>query len=270
MSIEGSANPAEPADSTVSDDPVSPVVAAAPPAEPGPLTRLLELQALDLAADRIEYRRRHLPEREAVVSLEIRIGDLERRSVEVTARRDELAQRQAELDEQVNHIRDRVALIEERLRSGRAGSYRDEQAMSAEASSLDGQRRVVEDREIEVMEALEPVEGELEAIEGELAVLRGEFSAGREALTQTEAGLDHERHDVEAQRAPVLAEIPPALDASYEKLRAKLGGIGAAKLIDGACSGCHLKLASGERDRLLHSAPGTVVYCEQCGRILVP
>ncbi len=58
--------------------------------------------------------------------------------------------------------------------------------------------------------------------------------------------------------------------ARYEQLRSKLGGTGAARLVGGSCSGCHLTLSSMELDRVRKASPDAVITCEQCGRILVP
>jgi predicted nucleic acid-binding Zn-ribbon protein len=141
--------------------------------------------------------------------------------------------------------------------------------MSEETGALARHRRELEDKELEVMELLEPVEQELEAIEGELSVLAGEREGAAAALAAAEAALDSELEKVHAERDTLATGLPIDLAATYERLRQRLGGIGAAKLVEGACGGCHLHLPTGERERLLHSAPGEVVYCDQCGRILV-
>ncbi|MDQ1445435.1 MAG: C4-type zinc ribbon domain, partial [Acidimicrobiaceae bacterium] len=44
---------------------------------------------------------------------------------------------------------------------------------------------------------------------------------------------------------------------------------GAAKLVGSNCSGCHLSLPATELDRIRHGSPDQVVFCDQCGRILV-
>jgi predicted nucleic acid-binding Zn-ribbon protein len=63
--------------------------------------------------------------------------------------------------------------------------------------------------------------------------------------------------------------LPADLAATYERLRSQLGGIGAAKLVGSSCGGCHLALPATELDRIRHAAPDALVYCDQCGRILV-
>jgi predicted nucleic acid-binding Zn-ribbon protein len=52
-------------------------------------------------------------------------------------------------------------------------------------------------------------------------------------------------------------------------LRGRLGGIGAARLVGSRCDGCQLTLAAAEVERVKRADPGTVVHCEECGRILV-
>ena len=44
---------------------------------------------------------------------------------------------------------------------------------------------------------------------------------------------------------------------------------GAARLVGGSCSGCHLVLPSMEVDRIRKAPPDAVITCDQCGRILV-
>ena len=77
------------------------------------------------------------------------------------------------------------------------------------------------------------------------------------------------RPRADAWRATEAARLPEALASRYETLRSRLAGIGAARIVDGRCGGCHLSLPSVELDRIKHLAPDAVVTCDQCGRILV-
>ena len=71
-------------------------------------------------------------------------------------------------------------------------------------------------------------------------------------------------------RDELAGATPAELAAQYDRLRARLGGIGAARLVNGACTGCHLALAATELDRIRRAQADTVLFCEQCGRIVVP
>jgi predicted nucleic acid-binding Zn-ribbon protein len=234
------------------------------------LSLLLELQEDDLALDRLAYRRRELPERAAALQLSERIGELSARAGALGADRDKLSAQLQGLEQRSEAVGARVAAIEQRLSSGRAGSYRDEQAMGEEAASLVHQRRELEDQELEVMEALEPLEQELAELKAAVLAATGELTVAREQLRLAEASIDDEAMVIRLGRDERAGEIAPELKASYERLREKLGGIGAAHVVAGMCSGCHLQVPAGELHRLRHSAPDSVVYCDQCGRILVP
>lgn len=241
--------------------------AAAGSAPKRPLELVLEVQQHDLAIDQLVYRRRELDERKALAALDGRMEALRGREADVRARFDTLSARQAEIEAQVESLTERIGVIEGRVRE--SGDYRGIQAMSAETESLARHRRELEDGELEVMEALEPVEQERAALEGELAALAFEHEAAAKALAQAEDTVEEEMAAVRAERDELAAGLPADLAASYERLRSRLGGIGAARLVDGSCGGCHLKLPSSERERVLHQRDGEISYCDQCGRILV-
>jgi hypothetical protein len=228
------------------------------------LALLLELQEVDLALDRLAYKRRELAERVAVTELGARLAELTARVGEAEEQREKLVSQQLTLDQRSESVGGRIATIEQRLRSGRAGSYRDEQAMGDEVASLTHLRREIEDQELEIMEALEPLDQELTGLKESSSSVAEELALARET-----AEIDDEAAIVRAARDQLAERVAPELTASYERLRAKLGGIGAAHVVGGACSGCHLQLPAGELHRLRQAMPDSVVHCDQCGRILV-
>ena len=89
------------------------------------------------------------------------------------------------------------------------------------------------------------------------------------AIADAESAIDAELASEVEQRAAPAARVDPDLLAEYERLRARLGGIGVAKLEHGTCMGCRMKLPATELDRLKHQPPDALVHCDQCGRILV-
>jgi predicted nucleic acid-binding Zn-ribbon protein len=233
-----------------------------------PLSLLLSVQEKDLQLDRLEYRRRELPARKELSLLDASLEELSARVAELRAERQVLQKRQTEIEGHVASYEARIKAIEARMQQG--GDYRDAQAMSAEVGSLARHKRGLEDDELEVMEALEPLDqkdGELTAKLGELASTREELAS---EVASEAAEIDAEAAVLTTERAELAARLPAELAGSYKRLRERLGGIGAAKLVDGRCSGCHLQLPSSERESLLRAPAGTVAYCEQCGRILVP
>ena len=177
-----------------------------PPPTPQ-LSLLLELQEDDLALDRLAYRRRGLAERVAVSELGSRLAELAARVAEAQEQRDKLASQLLTLDQRSEAVGARIATIEQRLRSGRAGSYRDEQAMGEEVASLARQRREIEDQELEVMEALEPLDQELGALKASSASAAEELALAREQLGMATAAIDDEAAVVHAARDQLAARV---------------------------------------------------------------
>ncbi|HTZ10189.1 MAG TPA: C4-type zinc ribbon domain-containing protein [Acidimicrobiales bacterium] len=245
------------------------VRAGTPTPSPGPLERLLDVQHHDTVIDQLRHRRATLPERGELADGERRLGDLEARNKEVRGQRDELGGRQEALEEQIESSRTRKATLEKRLYGGQVAAARDLQAMADEVKHLARHISDLEDRELELMEALEPVDGELQEADVARDALETRATSLRAAIAAAEATLDAEIAQESTARAEVARGVPPDLLARYDRLRSRLGGTGAARLVGVSCSGCHLALPSMEVDRIRKAPPDAVITCDQCGRILV-
>jgi predicted nucleic acid-binding Zn-ribbon protein len=236
---------------------------------PDTFANLLSVQDHDTAIDQLRHRRAALLQRGELGGVEATLGELEVRSADLTAQRDELAGRQAGLEEQIGSARKRRAELEQRMYSGSVSAARDLQAMDDEVRHLARHVAELEDREIEVMEALEPVDGDLQAVGEQHIGLDGTAQRLRAEIAEAESGIDAELAVEMRARAEAAGGVPKDLLATYERLRAKLGGTGAARLVGSSCGGCHLALPAMEIDRIRKAPPDAVVTCEQCGRILV-
>ena len=233
------------------------------------LDALLEVQERDTAADRLRHRRANLPERAEIVTLEERLAALEARRAETGASLDAVALRQSRLEEEVRFLDGRIEEIERRLYSGTVTASRDLQAMSTEVSSLRARRSSVEDEVLVTMEQGEPLARQLEELDREREAIDAEAGRLRATLVASEVEIDHEISGEEEARAMAAQGVPSDLLRTYEGLRTKLGGVGAARLVGSTCTGCHLALPSAEVARIKREPADALVYCDQCGRILV-
>jgi hypothetical protein len=155
------------------------------------------------------------------------------------------------------------------MRSIAAGSFRDQEAMVTEIESLMHRKSELEDEELAAMESLVPLDADIARIDAEDGELAEQVAQKGDLLCEAVAELDVELASLREARPLLASNLPSALLEEYERLRARLGGIGAARVVRGSCSGCNLSLASTELDHLRHAPSGTVSHCEQCGRILV-
>jgi len=231
--------------------------------------RLLEVQDHDTAIDQLRHRREHLPERAQLRAVESRLSVLDQRTKQVRTQRDELGSRQAALEQQIDASKARRSELERRMFAGQVTAPRELQAMDEEVKHLARHISELEDREIEIMEALEPIDAQLQMAETERVSLEEQAVQLRDTIGISEASLDAELSTQVAVRDEVAAGLPPDLVARYEQLRKRLGGTGAARLVQGSCSGCHLTLPAMEVDRIRKAPPGAIITSDQCGRILV-
>jgi len=223
------------------------------------LRDLLVLQQRDTAVDHLRHRRATLPERTLVTGVQEELARL----------RAELAQASGEerLEADVAAGEAKRRTLESRLAS--TSVPREAQAMSEEIDGLKARQLVLEDEQLEIMEALEPIETTVVAGQAQEVALEQRLSEGREALARAETTIDGEIVDAVAARAAAVEPIPSALLDRYERLRTKLGGVAVATLDGVRCTGCNLTLPTLELERVRGAAPDAIVECEQCGRILV-
>jgi len=230
---------------------------------------LLAVQDLDTSLDQHRRRRAGMPQRGELAAIDTWLASVAARLAPTAARRDEVAGRQDALEGELNAAEGRRAEVSKRLYGGTVSATRDLQAMAAEVESLTARASLLEDRVFEVMEEREPLDAEVAAIEGERDRLLASRATVEERIAAAEAEIDAEIEAVRQQRIGAVEAVPPDLLATYERLRARLGGVGAARLVGPSCSGCHLKLPATELDRLRRGPPDTLVFCDQCGRILI-
>ncbi|HZD64976.1 MAG TPA: C4-type zinc ribbon domain-containing protein, partial [Acidimicrobiales bacterium] len=158
--------------------------------------------------------------------------------------------------------------IEARLYGGVVSAPRELSAMSEEVASLRRRRSELEDQAIAVMEEAEPLDAALADLAEERRRLEAERAQVSAAIAEAEAAIAEEEAAERRAREDQAAHLPADLADQYEALRARLGGVGAARLVHGSCTGCHLTLPASEQERLRHLPPDDVATCDQCGRIL--
>ena len=233
------------------------------------LASLLQVQDHDTRLDQLRHRRQNLPEKAELAELQKRRAAIEATRNEVAVRRDEVAERQAKAEADIAVAEKRVAEIDTRMRSGAVSASRELQAMQGEIDSIRERVSTLEDAALEAMDEREPLDAEIDGYDTQLAAIDEHAVELRQRIATAEAEVDAELESEQSARAEAAAQVPDDLTKTYENLRTRLGGIGAARLDGNRCSGCHLTLPATELDRIRHADANALVYCEQCGRILV-
>ena len=230
---------------------------------------LLKVQEHDTAADRLRHRRQTLPELAELVATEDELARLESGLAEEGAKAAEAARCQRHLEGELALLESKVSELDAKLYSGMVTVPRELQAMQTEGAAMRERRGSLEDEVLEAMDAREAVDGQVADLERRRTELDDRGVRLRAAVAEGQAGVDRELAEELAAREVAAEGIPTDMTALYEQLRARLGGIAAAPLVNGRCGGCHLALPATEVARLRKEPTDSLVRCEQCERILV-
>ncbi len=235
-----------------------------------PFEILLAVQEEDIHHDQLVHQIDHHPLLNEIAALHDQSVAIDRSTESSRTQRDGYVARQTEIEDEVRDLDRRVGEIDDRLRNDSSGSFRDQTAMSKEMNSLIDRKRVLEDEELELMELVEPLDALLETTQVTKQKLHALALAHHQVMTDERKELKRQLDEVVARRKLLASSLPESLLIEYDRLRTRLGGIGAARLVHGMCSGCNLALSATEVDRLRHTSATELVHCDQCGRIIVP
>ncbi len=119
------------------------------------------------------------------------------------------------------------------------------------------------------MERREAIQERLTELTERVSAVQAKTDAATARRDAAEAELDAEEASVAKERELIAGSVPADLLKLYEKLREQQGGVGAARLYQRKCEGCHIELNITELNDVRAAARDAVVRCENCRRILV-
>jgi predicted nucleic acid-binding Zn-ribbon protein len=236
-------------------------------ADPAVQRRLLDLAEVDTELNRIDHRRRTLPELAEITEREK--ADREKRDKLVAAQTalDDLNREATRQETDIEAVRAREERDRALLKSGNVGA-RQVADLEHELSTLTRRQTSLEDDLLELMERRE-------AVEGDVSHAKVQLDAAETALADSRRRKDEALTDLEVaqarrteERDKLAVSFPADLLALYDKLRAHTG-TGAALLRARRCGACRLELDRSAINTIKDTAPEEVVRCDECGAILV-
>ena len=231
------------------------------------LDRILELQDLDTAIDRLEHRREQLEAGEELSSLRKEMEEADARLGELRLASDSITSESDRLEHEIASMSDKLHAEKKRMYDGSIANAKELEALQHEIASLTERRSRAEDDLLEQMVRKEDVEARAADAQREAEAARDRVeTVGGDAVKE----LDQVAADLAARRAEREAMVP-AFDEElldlYDDLRRQKHGVGAGPIVDGVCQSCHEKLSAVELDRLKRT--DGVKRCEYCRRIVV-
>jgi hypothetical protein len=233
-----------------------------------PLKRLLDLQRVDSAIDRLTQRKADLPEQRTLDDLGDQLEELRAAHAAKKAELDEISREQSRFEGEVQMIDDKIKHESNRLYGGDITSPKELASIQAELDALRRRKNHLEDQDLEVMERREAVEAGLSSLADQLSELERSVTEATEARDKAAVEIETELTNNTAMRAEIVPELSPELLETYEELRPKKGGVAAAALEGGVCRGCGVSLSPVALDAMKRESP-ELARCENCRRILV-
>lgn len=238
-------------------------------ASPEAQLRLLELADLDTELARLDRRRRSLPEHAEIERLTARAGESKDAITRAETELADLSREQTRAERDVEQVRARIDRDTERLDGGKVSSAKELESLQSEVASLRKRQGDLEEVVLELMERVEAAQARRDEAASQADAAASELSAVTERRDAALREIGEEEAKASESRAAVASAVPEDLLALYDKLRAQLGGAGAAMLRRGKCEGCHEALSTAELNEVRAAAPDEVFRHEECRRILV-
>ena len=231
------------------------------------MARLLALQEIDTATDRLTARKQALESGGELAAARAEADAAERALGELGLQLDVVGRDQARLEHEIESLTQKAAAEDKRLYDGSVVNAKELGSIQHEIENLKHRRSDREDEMLGLMEVREELERRASQAQATSDGLRARVEEVGGALLDELRDIDTELKAKIAERQLAVPEIDPDVLELYEDLRKQKKGIGAAALVDGVCQGCHEQLSAMELDKLKR-AEG-MKRCEYCRRILV-
>jgi uncharacterized protein len=230
---------------------------------------LRALMEADRWIDRVRSQKTHLPEIAELATLEAELRGLLKDLHDAETALAPLKTNFDAVDAESRRLRNRAKDLDDALNASTASS-RELSAIQGELTHVRTLLAESEDRELALLEALEPAESRIESIK-QLAQpgvrRRAELL---ESIAQLQATLDEELVSLERDRDERALVVPSSLLTRYDAAMRRVGASGAAQVVEGRCDGCRLALSPLDYDRFRAQLPDSFMDCPECGRLLLP
>jgi predicted nucleic acid-binding Zn-ribbon protein len=230
--------------------------------------RLLDVAALDTRITQLDHKSKTLPEHTKLRELNSQLPIAADAAALLGANIGDLDREIARIEGEVEQVRARVSKDRDLLEGGTASAQVLE-SLQHELETLARRQAELEDAELVVLEQAETLNEQRAsalAVEAELLTTREQVEA---ALAAAVGEITSEKNQIVEERSALVAALPAELISLYDKVRADVGGAGAAMLQHKRCLGCQMEQTPTEINRLRAAADDEVLRCDECRRILV-
>ncbi len=226
------------------------------------LTSLIALQALDTAADAARKRIGEMPAQEK--ALDKTIADSKAIVDGIKAKLTENETSRRALEKETALIDGRMAKFEDHKASVKTNQ--EFHALNHEIEVAQASKGTLDDQVLELMSAAEELVTQRKTAEAALATVTAEAEKQRAALRAERAAHDGELARLTGERKAARPSIPAPALAKYEQILKNRKGIAVSAMVNGICTGCHVRLRPNVEQQVRKG--DALTQCDNCQRIL--
>jgi uncharacterized protein len=231
------------------------------------LKLLWDLQELDLSISNLQQKLEEAPLISGVQETTDKLNEL---AIEITERELRLKEDRKtlkQLEMKTQKIVDDRKELSDNLYGGKITNVKELEQMQRKLDLLAAEKQKTEDSILVLMETVEDQEAALNEIDAEHTKNEQDLKEKEERLALDLKQFNEELSRMEDERKYLVEGIEKKYLTKYEILAKKHHGRPLASVVDDICGGCRVFISSAQRGHLYN--PGTMVYCENCGRLLV-
>jgi len=230
--------------------------------------QILDVAAFDQKTTALNHTASTLPELAELVSTTTKSHNARDLRIAAETELSDVKRELLRAEADVEQIVTRITRDEARL-SGGSASPKELEQLQHEVGTLNSRRSELEEVELEIMMRVDEIKARIEDLQGQEAAFTEQINELDIRKENALARINGELESIAKERTETLAAVSPELIALYEKIRSTNNGTGAAALVAGACTGCHLSINTVELKRISEISEDEVVRCEECRCILV-
>jgi uncharacterized protein len=226
------------------------------------LEHLLELQELDLAADRARRRLGEMPAAQAAI--ETRVAE---RRAAVDGVKQRIAACQAarrDVDRDLAAVQGRLSKFKNQLMEVKTN--KEYQAMQKEITVAEEEVSAQETRMLERMEEADTLAAELKAAEAALKSELAQAATEKRQLDEERVAIEAELQKTTEARAGTSAQLSRDALMIFERVAHGRKGIAMAEAREGLCTVCHVRLRPQVFNEVRRN--DSLIQCDSCTRIL--
>ncbi len=231
------------------------------------LKLLWDLQELDLEIRATEQQIEEAPALSGVDESLTRLEELKQSLTEKELLFKEDQKKLKNLEMRTQKIVDDRENLKENMYDGTVSSVKELEQMHRKMELLAEEKNRLEEEILILMESLEEQESSLEQLKKEVEGASGDLREKEAMLEKKLARLEEELKDLQEKRSLLAEKVEPKFLDRYNLLAEKHKGQPLARVEDEICGGCRVFISSALRGHLYN--PEAMVYCENCGRLLV-